>query len=266
MGDTITPGQHVLVLFEGGKTSIQRVGEDSIHTHRGFVKLDDSLEFGQVVTTNIGRKMVLLKPVLSDYLQVISRRTQILYPKELGYIVLSLGLRPGLRVLDAGTGSGASAALLANFIGPAGHVLSIDNNQESLDIAAHNLNAFGLDQIVELRLGDITEGVGETEAFDAAIMDLPSPWEAVRAYHDSLKSSARVAAIVPTYNQLEKVVEGFELGGFAVLETVDIMSQAIRVRKGAVRPLPFARSHNAFLVIAAKTVEKVKTEPPAGRP
>jgi len=256
MGDTITPGQHVLVLFEGGKTSIQKVGKDSIHTHHGFVRLDDSLQFGQVVTTNIGRKIVLLKPVLSNYLQVISRRTQILYPKELGYIVLSLGLRPGLSVLDAGTGSGASAALLANFVGPTGHVLSIDNNRESLEIAARNLKAFGLNQVVELRLGDITEGIEERESFDAAIMDLPSPWEAVRAYYDSLRPSARVAAIIPTYNQLERAVEGFDRGGLAVLETVDIMSQGIRVKKGAVRPLPFARSHNAFLVMAAKTVEK----------
>lgn len=244
------------MLFEGGKTSIQRAGKDSIHTHRGFVKLDHSLVFGQVVTTNIGRRIVLLKPVLSDQLQVISRRTQILYPKELGYMALCLGLQPGFRVLDAGTGSGASAALLANFVGPTGHVLSVDNNRESLEIAERNLKAFGLDEGVELRLGDVTEGIGESEAFDAAVMDLPSPWDAVRAYYDSLRPSARVVAIVPTYNQLERAVEGFELGGFAVLETVDIMSQGIRVKKGAVRPLPFARSHNAFLVTAAKTVEK----------
>lgn len=259
MTERISPGEHVLVLFEGGKTSIQRAGKDSIHTHRGFVRLDDSLQFGQVVTTNIGRKIALLRPVLSDHLQVISRRTQILYPKELGYIVLSLGLRPGLRVLDSGTGSGASAALLANFVGPTGHVLSVDNNRESLEVAARNLSAFGLDRWVEFRLADITKGIEEREAFDAAVMDLPSPWDAVRAYYESLKSSARVAAIVPTYNQLEKVVEGFEEGGFAVLEAVDIMSQGMKIKKGAVRPLPFARSHNAFLVVAAKTTARDAT-------
>jgi tRNA A58 N-methylase Trm61 len=87
-------------------------------------------------------------------------------------------------------------------------------------------------------------------------MDLPSPWEAVQSYYDSLKSSARVVAVVPTYNQLEKIVEAFEQGGFVVLETVDIMSQGIKVKRGAVRPMPLARSHNAFLVVAAKSVAK----------
>lgn len=256
MGERISPDQYVRVIFEGGKSSIQKVGKDSIHTHHGFVKLDDSLEYGASVSTNTNRRIVLLKPVLADFLQVMSRRTQILYPKELGYILISLGIEAGSKILDAGTGSGASAALMANFVGPGGHVLSIDTNQESLDIAARNLKSLGLDATVELKLGDVVAGIGQREMFDAAVMDLPSPWEAVQSYYDSLKPSARVVAVVPTYNQLEKIVEAFEQGGFVVLETVDIMSQGIKVKRGAVRPMPLARSHNAFLVVAAKSVAK----------
>jgi len=256
MDDRICPGQYVRIVFEGGKTSIQRAGKDSIHTHRGYVKLDEGPRFGQAVTTNIGRRIVLLRPVLSDYLQVISRRTQILYPKELGYLALSLGLGPGLNVLDAGTGSGASAALLANFVRPTGHVLSVDTEKRSLDIAAENLRMLGLESVVELRLGDVSAGIEESETFDAAVMDLPEPWEAVRSYHNALRPSARVVSVVPTYNQLERTVESFEGNGFTVLEVVDITSQGIRVKKGAVRPMPLARAHNAFLVVAAKTVPK----------
>ena len=158
MGERISPGQYVRVIFEGGKSSIQKVGKDSIHTHHGFVKLDDSLEYGASVSTNTSRRIVLLKPVLADFLQVMSRRTQILYPKELGYILLSLGIEAGSKILDAGTGSGASAALMANFIGPAGHVLSIDNNQESLDIAARNLKSLGLDATVEMEATMVKDG------------------------------------------------------------------------------------------------------------
>jgi len=256
MSERISPGQYVRVMFEGGKSSIQRAGKDSIHTHHGYVRLDEGLSFGDIAATNVGRKIALLKPVLSDLLRVMSRRTQILYPKELGYIVLSLGLEPGLKVLDAGTGSGASAALMANFVRPGGRVLSLDIKRESLDICAENLRWLGLGDVVELRLADVSAGIEEKEVFDAAVMDLPSPWEAVQSYYDALKPSARVVAVVPTYNQLEKVVDSFENSGFVVMETLDIMTQGIRVKRGAVRPMQFARSHNAFLVVAAKTVAK----------
>jgi tRNA A58 N-methylase Trm61 len=41
------------------------------------------------------------------------RNTQILYPKDIGYILITLGIGPGCRVIEAGTGSGGLTQALA---------------------------------------------------------------------------------------------------------------------------------------------------------
>ncbi len=258
MEGLIEPGKFVKILFGDGKTSIQRVRKEGIETHDGNVRIDETepIKFGSAVETNIGRNLVLLKPTLSELLSKVTRRTQVLYPKEVGYLLLGLGIGPGSLVFEAGTGSGASAAFFANFVRPNGKVVSMDVNEQSLQIASKNLSLLGLGGFVELRLGDITKGIAERGFFDAALMDLPSPWDASKAFWDLLKPSSRVAVVIPTYNQLEKTSLSLEENGFAVLECIDISIQGLKVKKGAVRPLPFARTHNAFLILAAKVLTK----------
>ncbi len=258
MEGVIEPGEFVKVLFVDGKSSVQRVRKDGIETHDGGVKLSETekMRFGTVVETNIGRKLTLVKPTLSDLVSRIARRTQVLYPKEVGYLLLSLDIAPGSLVFEAGTGSGVSTAYIANIVRPSGKVVSMDVNEESVEIARKNLSLLGLSDYVELRLGDVVGGVPERNLFDAAVMDLPSPWEASRAFWNLLKPSSRVAVVIPTYNQLEKTATSLEEAGFSVLDCVDISVQGIRVKKGAVRPLPFSRTHNAFLMFAAKVLTR----------
>lgn len=258
MKDLIEPGEFVKILFGDGKSSVQKVRKEGIETHDGLVRISETetIRFGTVVETNIGRKLTLMRPTLSDLVSRIARRTQVLYPKEVGYLLLSLDIAPGSLVFEAGTGSGVSTAFIANFVRPSGRVVSMDVNEESIEIAKKNLSLLGLSDHAELRLGDVVGGVPERNLFDAAVMDLPSPWEAAQAFWDLLKPSSRVAVVIPTYNQLEKTATSLDEAGFSILDCVDISVQGIRVKRGAVRPLPFARTHNAFLMFAAKVLTK----------
>ncbi|HEX8105744.1 MAG TPA: protein-L-isoaspartate(D-aspartate) O-methyltransferase, partial [Solirubrobacteraceae bacterium] len=77
-----------------------------------------------------------------------------------------LELRPGVRVLDVGTGSGYHAALLAHLVAPGGRVISVERHGSLARAAAARLASLGVDG-VEVRLGDGALGAPDEAPFDA---------------------------------------------------------------------------------------------------
>ncbi|MBV9965579.1 MAG: class I SAM-dependent methyltransferase [Alphaproteobacteria bacterium] len=78
------------------------------------------------------------------------------------------GLRPGMRVLDVGCGSGASALPAAERVGPEGRVLGVDLAERLLAIARHKAEVRGLGN-ARFETGDMTSlGLPDAE-FDAVI-------------------------------------------------------------------------------------------------
>ncbi|MGC8577693.1 MAG: tRNA (adenine-N1)-methyltransferase [Thermoproteota archaeon] len=249
MKENLEEGAHVLVLFKNGKKSLHLLTKKGIHTHRGYLTFEQvsSSGYGSKLTTNLGEEVFILKPTFSEIVSKIARRTQIVYPKEIGYALVKLGIESGSNVLEVGSGSGATTIFLASIVKPSGKVVSIDVSEESLRIASENLKKFSLLDYVDLRLADVRNGIEEKDFFDAAFVDIPEPWIALEKISSALKPSSRVALVVPTYNQLVKLSENLP-SDFVFYEAVDIILQEIQVKKGAVRPLPLARAHNAFLV------------------
>jgi len=254
--ESIKEGDLVLVLFKNGKKSLHLLTKKGIHTHRGYLTFEQvfSSGYGSKLTTNLGEEVFILKPTFSEIVSKIARRTQIVYPKEIGYALIKLGIESGSKVLEVGTGSGATTVFLAKVVKPNGKVVSVDVNEESIRIASENLKKFSLLSYVDLRLSDIRSGIKEKNFFDAAFVDIPEPWTALETISNALKPSSRVALVIPTYNQLVKLSENLS-SNFVIYEAVDIILQEIQTKKGAVRPLPLARAHNAFLVFLAKIKE-----------
>jgi ubiquinone/menaquinone biosynthesis C-methylase UbiE len=58
------------------------------------------------------------------------------------------GIRPGMRVLDLGTGAGDVATLVADLVGPKGCVVGIDPNAEVLAKAAKRIRNAGLQHVL----------------------------------------------------------------------------------------------------------------------
>ena len=93
-------------------------------THRGILQHDDLIgkTWGTQVFSHIGAPFFLLQPSLADLLTELPRTTQILYPKDIGFILVTMGIGPGQTVLEAGTGSGSMTTALAFAIGNEGRV------------------------------------------------------------------------------------------------------------------------------------------------
>ncbi len=79
--------------------------KQQFHTHVGVINHKDVVgkEYGSTIKTNKGKYIYLLEPTIHDYIMKSQRSTQIVYPKDLGYIAARTGLQSGQKVVEIGT-------------------------------------------------------------------------------------------------------------------------------------------------------------------
>lgn len=225
-----------------------------LHTHLGI--LDTSAlvgrEYGIVVTTTLGDNLTILKPTIEDLVMKLTRRTQVVYPKDLGLIMVKLGVRSGFRVVETGTGTGVTTALLAYLVQPAGMVYTYEIRSEFQEVARRNIERLGLSNFVTFSAGDSKRGFRERN-MDAGVLDVGDPWEVVRSMRQSLKPAAPMVAITPTTNQAEKLVAKLAEEGFTYIETMEVLLRHIEARVGMTRPSNIMVGHTAYLTFGRRT-------------
>jgi tRNA (adenine57-N1/adenine58-N1)-methyltransferase len=257
MGEGIELGVDVLIFFDNRRTFLTRVAERRLHTHRGYIDLQELVgyPYGSRFETNAGRSFYALRPSIEDYVRRFRHRTQVMYIKDLSYALSWMGVGPGQRVFEAGTGSGASTAAMANLVRPAGMVYSYDINEQSVEIARKNLERIGLSPYAEIRLQDTYEAISESD-LDSALLDLPEPWMALPKLQVALKPSGRMATFSPTINQVERTVMAMERIDFLPVQTIEIIVRQYRVKEGMTRPETLMIGHTGYLTLAVKTVNR----------
>src|SRR5688572_26336349 len=202
---------------------ILKVG-DEFHSHRGIVKHDDLIgkTWGSQIFSHTGAPFFLLQPSLADILNDIPRSTQILYPKDIGFILVQMGVAPGQKVMEAGTGSGSMTTALATAIGENGKVISHEQKLDFQNLAKKNLERLGLASRVDFKLRDIQEGFDETDA-DAFFLDVQNPHDYIEQVRRALKPGGFFCTLVPTFNQIEKVLNALRKTQFAFVEVCELL-------------------------------------------
>lgn len=222
-------------------------------THRGVVKHDEliGLPWGSQVFSHMGSPFFLLQPSLADILSNLPRNTQILYPKEIGFILVTMGIGAGQRVMEAGTGSGSMTTALAFAVGPSGKVISYERRPEMQNLARKNLTRLGLDERVEFKLGDIENGFEETNV-DAFFLDVPNPYDFIGQVRAALKPGGFFASIIPTYNQVEKTLYALRHHQFAFIEVCEVLLRYYKPEPSRFRPVDRMVAHTGFLLFARR--------------
>jgi tRNA (adenine57-N1/adenine58-N1)-methyltransferase catalytic subunit len=259
-GDTIREDSLVIVYRDPRRRWLVRPRDTpKLHTHLGILDLSALIgtEFGTVATTTLGDALVILKPTIEDLVMKAARKTQVIYPKDLGLMVVKLGVRSGFRVIETGTGSGATTALLAYLVAPSGTVYTYDLRPEFQELAKKNVEKLGLSASVVFRSGDSRLGF-EEKGMDAGVLDVGDPWEVVRPMKEALRPSAPMAAVTPTTNQAERLVATMKDEGFASIETVEVLMRRLEARVGMTRPSNVMVGHTAYLTFGRKTSAKEK--------
>ncbi len=236
--------KHVIVTLTPG---------EQIHTHRGFLRHDDLIgkPWGSRVFSHQGSPFFLLQPSLADLLTDLPRNTQIMYPKDIGFILTSMSIGPGQLVVEAGTGSGSMTIALAHAVGPQGRVVTYEKRPEFTALARKNLTRLGLEKRVEFKVRDLSAGCDETDA-DAFFLDLPDPWEYMEQVRTALKPGGFFCNLVPTFNQVENLLRALRRSYFAFVEVCEILLRYYKPEPGRLRPTDRMVAHTGYLTFARK--------------
>lgn len=236
--------KHFIVMLQAG-------GE--FHSHRGIVKHDDLIgkPWGSQVFSHTGAPFFLLQPSLADILNELPRTTQILYPKDLGYILIQMGISEGQTVMEAGTGSGSMTIAMATAVGAAGRVISYEIKADVQNLARKNLERIGLASRVDFKLRDIQEGFDETDA-DAFFLDVQNPFDYIAQVRAALKPGGFFGTLIPTFNQVEKVLYALKQNHFAFVEVCELFLRYYKTNPSRIRPTDRMVAHTGFLIFARK--------------
>ncbi len=248
----INVGDLVLVYVDERRSKIVKVVRGkTLHTDRGYLKLDDliGLEWGSRVRLSTGVTAYVLKPTLVDLMfKYFKRVTQVIYPKDLAYMVIQSGIGEGSRVAEAGVGTGFLTALIAWVVGSSGHVYGYEINKDYIDIATKNLEVAGLSSRVTIKNKDVTQGIEEHE-LDALFLDIPNPWDVFPHLQNSLKSSGSVVIFVPTVNQVIKTLNHIkEFKKLVNVNISEIMLREYQVSHEALRPKSIGVTHTGYII------------------
>jgi tRNA (adenine57-N1/adenine58-N1)-methyltransferase len=260
----IEQSSYVLLFHTPRKKWLTKVAQDKkFHTHLGIIDVSSiiGMEYGSAIRTTEGKLIFLMEPTIHDFIMKSERKTQIVYPKDLGYIVARTGLKNGSKVLEVGTGSGALATFMASIVKPEGHIYSFDVNSEFMEMAKRNLEKAGMAKYVTMHQHDPHQGV-DIRNVDVATVDLGDPWTVVDQVHDALKGGGAFVAICPTMNQIERTAAQLKKSGYADIDCVELMIRNIEAREGMTRPSMRMIGHTTYLVFARK-VEKLQEALPA---
>ena len=229
-----------------------KAGSD-LQTHRGVLKHDDLIgkPWGSQVFSHMGAPFFLLQPSLADILNDLPRTTQILYPKDIGYILITMGIAPGQRVMEAGTGSGSMTIALATAVGAEGRVISYEQKPDTQNLARKNLERVGLASRVDFKLRDILEGFDETEA-DAFFLDVQNPFDYISQVRSALKPGGYFCTLIPTFNQVEKILHALKKNNFAFVEVCELLLRFYKADPMRLRPTDRMVAHTGFLVFARR--------------
>ena len=229
---------------------------DEFHSHSGFVAHDDVIgrAEGRLVSSTKGGRYLVVRPTLSEFILKMPRGAQVIYPKDLGPILMLADIHPGVRVLESGVGSGAlSMTMLRAGANVVGYELREDFAARAQKNVAKILGEEALSRYsVELR--DAYEGIDETD-MDRVVLDLPEPWQVVPHAAKALRTGGIILAYTPSIIQVSRFREALAEHSFAMAQTTEVMNRGWHVEGHAVRPDHRMVGHTGFLT-TARLLEK----------
>jgi tRNA (adenine57-N1/adenine58-N1)-methyltransferase catalytic subunit len=237
-----------------------------VHLRRGTVQADELIgqPEGRVVQNSAQEPFLLLRPTYAHLIPNLPRRAQVIYPKDIGPILLWGDIYPGATVIEVGTGPGAMTMALLRAVGSTGRVISYEARAEFAEMAGENVHRFhGAAENWTVRIGDAFEGFQET-GVDRMVVDLAEPWHLLEHAAHALRLGGVLVSYVPTVLQVKQQVDALRAhGGFARVEVMESLLRFWHVQNRSVRPEHRMVAHTGFIVVSHRVEHAPRIERPA---
>ena len=233
----------------------------TFQTHRGIVKHDEiiGLTWGTELFSHKGSPFYLFQPGIEELIKTTKRNTQIMYAKDIGYILLKLNIINGSNVVEAGTGSGSLTQVIAAVVGDQGHLYSYEIRSEMQNLAKKNLRRLSIDNRVTFLEKDIGDGFDQSN-MDAIFLDVPNPYEYLDEVRKALVPGGFFGTLLPTTNQIIRLLTELRRKRFAFIEVSEIMLRYYQVEETKFRPTDRMVAHTGYLIFARPVNEKQNEE------
>ncbi|MCD6108107.1 MAG: tRNA (adenine-N1)-methyltransferase [Thermoplasmata archaeon] len=251
-------GDNVTIIDDKGKKFVINITKGAKKVKGlGIINSEEFIgeRYGDVL--EIGNKKCVILPASSkDYIDCLKRKAQIILPKDSAQIIMNCSIKPGDKVVEIGSGSGALTIALAKTVAPNGKVVSYDKRKDFIEIAQYNIEKAGLEKHVEFKLRDAKNGIDEKN-IDSIIMDISQPWELVDIAWGSLKIGGYFCSYSPLISQVEKTVKKLRDHPFVEVYVLETLQREMIVLEKGVRPSFNMLGHTGYLTFARKTLAKV---------
>jgi tRNA (adenine57-N1/adenine58-N1)-methyltransferase len=250
-------GDRVQLTDAKGKMhTITLVADREWHTHNGWLVHNEVIgkPEGSVVETTGGLKFLAFRPLYADYVLSMPRGATIVYPKDAAMIVGMADIAPGVRVLEAGVGSGALSIAMLKAVGPTGYLSSFERRDEFAEIATKNVTDYFGERPAnwDLTVGSVQEAI-HPHKFDRIILDMLAPWDCVEMAASVLEPGGVFMSYVATTTQLSQVAEAIKASAqFTEPESFESIVRGWHHEGLAVRPQHRMIGHTGFLIMSRR--------------
>ena len=235
-------------------------GDQVFHSHLGRLSHAEVIDHqvGGWYRTDRGHVLLAVRPTLGDFVLEMPRGPQIIYPKDLGNIIMLADIFPGATVIEGGLGSGALTAALLRAVGFTGRVITYEVDEAVLPRARKNIRAVTPDDAnLTIHVRNIYEGIEEREV-DRVVLDVPEPWQAVAGVGDALAMGGILLSFLPTILQVHQLAMELQQDTrFQLIETVETLLRPWHVSERSVRPAHRMVAHSGFLTTAVRCEPRV---------
>ena len=221
------------------------------HSHSGFFAHDVLIgsEEGITVRSTGGARYTAIRPTLAEFILKMPRGAQVIYPKDLGAILMLADIFPGARVLESGVGSGA---LSMTMLRAGARITGYEIRQDFASKAQENVHSFlgpDYDANYDVQVRDCYEGIDET-GLDRIVLDLPEPWSVVPHAAGALRTGGIIVSYLPTIIQTAQLRQLLPQHGFGMAETIEVLHRGWHIEGQSVRPDHRMVAHTGFLTVA----------------
>jgi tRNA (adenine57-N1/adenine58-N1)-methyltransferase len=248
----------VLTDSKGREFMVRLQPGGRFHTHHGYVDHDALIGTyeGSTARSSRGHTLLVFRPTLSQIIMNMPRRAQVIYPKDIGTILVWADVFAGATVVEIGTGYGALAMALIRAVGENGRLISYEVREDFFQAAQETVKRYlGPCPQWTIRLQDALDGIHE-QGVDRVLIDVPEPWQFLTVIQEALRPGGIVLCFTANALQVKSLHDGFESNGrFVLPQTIETLLRPWHVKGLSVRPAHRMTAHTGFITTARRAFD-----------